>query len=129
MQEYEKRGNFIAQQVAMRMPRSADAGASRYSTMVADRVDVTAATTIMGEITAHGRLLDQDDAVVARFRQRYRLWRGSRVLHLSIHLEPLAAVHGNPWNCYYACRFAWAHDTARLSRAVNQLRQRGCQAV
>jgi alpha-mannosidase len=129
IQEYEKRGNFVSQQVAMRMPRSADRRAARYSTMVADRVEVTAATQVMGEITAHGRLVDQNGAVLAHFRQRYRLWRGSRVLHVSIQLDPLAALQGNPgqgnpWNCYYACRFAWADETARLWRGVNQLRQR-----
>ena len=30
----------------------------------------------------------------------------------------------DPWESYYACRFAWSDDTAELWRGVNELRER-----
>ncbi len=95
-----------------------------YSVMAADRVVVSAASTVMGEITSEGRLLNQTGDVQANYRQRFRSWRGSRVLQLTIELEPLTSLEDDPWNSYYCCRFAWANEAATLWRGVNQLRER-----
>jgi alpha-mannosidase len=127
LREFEKRGNRLSQQLALRMPRTApgrQGPAATYSVMAADSVEATVATSVMGEITSAGRLLNARGEVLARFRQRFRVWRGSRVLGLSIELEPLAHSGDDPWNSYYACRFAWADETASLWRGAPELRER-----
>jgi alpha-mannosidase len=91
--------------------------------MAADSVEVTAASTTLGEITSRGRLLDWQGNAVAGFRQQYRLWRGSRVLQLDMELDPHSAPGPDPWHSYYACRFAWASEAADLWRAVHHGRQ------
>ena len=78
----------------------------------------------MGEITSIGRLLSPRGELLASFRQRYRAWRGSRVLQLSIELDPVVLPGDDPWESYYACRFAWSDDAAELWRGVNELRER-----
>lgn len=52
--------------------------------------------------------------------QTYRLWRGSRVLHLEVELDPVEEPKADPWNSYYCCRFAWAHEGAELFRTLHQ---------
>ena len=39
---------------------------------------------------------------------------------MRIELDPHCQPEGDPWNSYYAARFAWGHDTAALYRSVNQ---------
>ena len=92
--------------------------------MVADRVTITAATPLLGEITAEGRLANRRGETLATYRQRFRVWRGSRVLHLTIELDPLTALAADPWSSYYCSRFAWADESALLWRSVNQVRER-----
>ena len=91
--------------------------------MAADSVETTIATTTLGEIVVRGRLLDTDGRKVAGFVQTYRLWRGSRVLHVEIELDPAEEPRADPWNSYYCCRFAWSDEMAELFRTVNETRQ------
>lgn len=125
--EYEKRGNRLSQQLAVRGSRqqqSRGGGKNAYSSMVADQVRVTAASTIRGEITSTGRLVDRRNETLATYEQRCRVRRGSRVLELDLQLDPLAELTEDPWNSYYCCRWAWANEAALLRRAVNQLQER-----
>ncbi len=125
--DYERRGNRLSQQVVFRSPNlnaSSEADASRYSVMAADSVRVTASSTVMGEITSKGRLLDRAGQTLATFCQRCQVGRGSRVLRLQVELNPLREPADDPWNSYYAWRFAWPNATAVLWRGVNQLRER-----
>ena len=92
--------------------------------MAADQVRVTAASTVMGEITTTGRLLGRRGNTLAKYEQRYRVWRGSRVLELEVQLDPRADLADDPWNSYFCCRLAWANESALLWRGVNQLRER-----
>jgi alpha-mannosidase len=127
IREFEKRGNRLSQQLTFRMPRTApgrQGPSATYSVMAADTVEVTVATSVLGEITSVGRLLNQRGETLATFRQRFRVWRGSRVLQLSIELEPHAHPGDDPWESYYACRFAWADETASLWRGAPELRER-----
>ena len=128
--DYHSRGNRISQQLALRSTSLASTGqAARtaedlpYSTMVADSVEVTSSSTILGEITATGRLVDATGRKLAGFVQCFRVWRGSRVLMLDIQLDPLEALGPDPWKSYYACRFAWSDESAELFRSVNMTRQ------
>jgi alpha-mannosidase len=129
---YEARGNRLAQQLAMRLRKSKRRSAEdvwrdpyeseSYSVMAADSVETTLATTAVGEIVCRGRLLDHDGRELAEFRQVYRVWRGSRVLHVEIDLEPKVECTEDPWNSYFAARFAWASEAADLHRSVNLTR-------
>ena len=129
--EYSSRGNRISQKLGLRMPgKPADTGdrwtdpdaAALYSVMVADSFEVTSATHVLGEIIAKGRLVDQKGETLAGFEQKYQLWRGSRVLRLEIELSPKEELRADPWNSYYASRFAWADESAELWRTVHQSR-------
>ncbi|MEX2176179.1 MAG: hypothetical protein WD872_17590 [Pirellulaceae bacterium] len=130
--EYKSRGNRLSQQLALRMPgpkqRPGDTyrdpdEAAVYSVMAADSVETTIATTALGEIVTRGRLLDLQGTTLASFVQTYRLWRGSRVLHVEVQLDPAEEPKADPWNSYYCCRFAWADEGAELFRTLNQTRQ------
>jgi alpha-mannosidase len=130
--EYDSRKNRLSQQLGFRISagkrRAGNEGIdpderAEYSVMAADSIETTVATEVMGEIVARGRLLDYDGGVLAGFRQTYRLWRGSRVLWLEIELDPKREPAADPWESYYASRFAWADESAELSRALNQTRQ------
>jgi alpha-mannosidase len=132
LHEYQARGNRLSQQVALRMPgpkqrpgdtfRDPDETAT-YSVMAADSLEVTCATTAMGEIVVRGRLVDLHGKEQAGYTQIYRVWRGSRVLQVEVELDPIAELKPDPWNSYYCCRFAWADEAADLFRVVNETRQ------
>mgnify|MGYP003948797217 CR=1 FL=1 len=130
---YESRDNRISQQLAYRSgQRRGRPGMAwdereeekNYSRMVAEEVLTTCASTIMGEITSRGHLLGAQDEMLARFEQRMQLWRGSRVLRLSIRIWPDKQPAASPWNSYYCSRFAWKNEGADLYRAVNQSRHK-----
>jgi alpha-mannosidase len=122
--EYNARNNRLSQQVALRMvdgDGDADDGAV-YSVMAADKVEVTASSTAMGEITSTGRLLDRRGKLVGKFVQKFQVWRGSRVLRMELDLETLAELKSDPWNSYYCVRWAWSDEAAELARGVNDTR-------
>ena len=130
--EYKSRGNRLSQQLALRAPgpkqkpgdtyRDPDESAV-YSVMAADSMETTISTTTLGEIVTRGRLLDLNGNKLAGFVQTYRLWRGSRVLHVEIELDPAEEPKADPWNSYFCARFAWPDEMAELFRTVNQTRQ------
>ena len=91
--------------------------------MAADSLETTIATTTLGEIVTRGRLLDLNGNKLAGFVQTYRLWRGSRVLHVEVELDPVEEPKADPWNSYYCVRFAWPDEMAELFRTVNETRQ------
>lgn len=125
--DYERRGNRLSQQLAVRASRPQQTASHQkhpYSRMVAEQIRVTAASTVKGEITATGRLVDQRDKTLATFEQTYRAQRGSRVLELEIQLDLSAELADDPWQSYCCSRVAWANEAALLWRTVNQLRER-----
>jgi alpha-mannosidase len=125
--DYRTRGNRLSQQLAFRLPtprpkpgdlwHDSDLDAN-YSSMAADSVEVTRAGSTLGEIVSRGRLLDPEGKRLAGFRQTYQLWRGSPVLLIQIELEIDEEPRADPWNSYYAARFAWADSAADLVRSV-----------
>ncbi|MCI0358011.1 MAG: hypothetical protein L0211_05985 [Planctomycetaceae bacterium] len=130
--EYKSRGNRLSQQLALRSPgpkqKPGDTyrdpyESAVYSVMAADSLETTIATATLGEIVARGRLLDQSGNKLAGFTQTYRLWRGSRVLHLDVELDTAEEPKADPWNSYYCARFAWADEAAELFRTQHQTRQ------
>jgi alpha-mannosidase len=63
--------------------------------------------------------MDREGQRLAGFQQTTRLWRGSRVIELEIELDVDRRPAANPWDSYYAVRFAWKDETASLYRGVN----------
>jgi alpha-mannosidase len=130
--DYGSRRNRFSQQLAYRFPtprgragevwQDPDENA-QYSVMAADSVEITQATPLAGEITTRGRLLDREGKTLARFTQKSRITRGSRILRLDIHLEPEDEPTAASWNSYYCCRMAWADEASDVWRAVNNVRQ------
>lgn len=122
-----QRGNLLSQQLAFRLPppkpkpgdlwRDPDADSS-YSNMIADQAEVTANGPAYYEIVSVGRLVDPEGKRIAGFTQRVGLARGSRVAVLDIELDPELPPRADPWNSYYACRFAWGDEAAELRRSV-----------
>jgi len=117
--DFHSRAPRLAQQVAMRLP-----GAAReddvYSIMAADEIRVLAAGPVTGEILVRGRLVDHRGQLLAGFEQTTRIVWGSRVIEVEIQLDPQRQPDADPWNSYYAARFAWGHDAPTLYRSVNQ---------
>lgn len=131
LHEYSSRRNRLSQQLALRTPgppgkpgdvyRDPDETAI-YSVMGADSIEVTCATTAMGEITVRGRLMNNSGATQADYVQVFRTWKGSRVLQIEIDLQPKEELKSDPWNSYYACRFAWGDEAGLLARSIHQQR-------
>ncbi len=127
-----QRGNRLAVQLARRTPppaprpgdiwRDPDEGAE-YSTMVADAVEVTNTGTALGEIASRGRLVDATGKQVARFTQRYRLAFGARVVQIETDIETDQPAGSDPWESYYAARFAWPDEDVEIYRDVGLARQ------
>ena len=84
---------------------------------------ITSTGPVFGEIVSSGKLMDREGRRLAGFRQTTRAWRGSRVLELEIELDIDRQPGPNPWNSYYACRFAWRDETCNIYRSVNQTTQ------
>ena len=122
-----QRGNLLSQQLAFRLPppkpkagdlwRDPDADLG-YSTMVARSVAHTASGPAYNEITSIGELVDPEGKRIAGFVQRVGLGRGSRVAAIEIELDINLPPRADPWNSYYACRFAWGDESAELRRSV-----------
>lgn len=127
--EYSSRRNRVSQQLAVRWPAPAGKPGdtyrdpdetAQYSVMAADQVEITCATTAMGEITVRGRLMNLQGGTVATYTQIFRVWRGSRVLQIAIEVDTEEEFKSDPWNSYLACRFAWGDEAAELGRTMHQ---------
>ena len=84
-------------------PRQHDAGQRRT---------MTSTGPALGEIVSEGVLLDDQDQVLATFRQRFRAWLGRPLLELRIEIYPEHLPEGYPWHAYYGARFAWRDERA-----------------
>ncbi len=126
---YDKvhRTNRISQQLALRAPgpppRAGDVWRdpdelAQYSTMVGQSFQIVENGSQRGAITARGRLTDASGRPHADFEQRYTLIQGSRVLLIETQLEVHEPPLGDPWNSYYASRFAWSDESSKLVRSV-----------
>ena len=131
--DFAHRGNQFSQQIAFRSPgAAAEPGSawrdpdedSQYSRMRAEQVEISTACAAFGEIVSRGTLIGADEQPLARFRQSVQAWSGSRVIRLEIELDALQEPPADPWNSYFAARFAWPDEMAQLWRGVGLARQR-----
>lgn len=120
--KFRQRGNQLSQQLAFR--RSGGGTDDPYTTMRAESLQVTATCPAYGEIVSTGVLLDAADQARAKFRQTARLWAGIPVIGLTIELSDVEEPRADPWNSYYAARFAWPDENAQLYRGVSSVRER-----
>jgi len=88
------------------------------SKMEAKSVTITANGPALGEITAEGVIVDEQNQPLATFKQRFRAWLNRPMLDIRIEIEPTHAPSGYPWHSYYAARFAWREERAGLMRGV-----------
>jgi hypothetical protein len=100
------------------------------SEMRAEQIEAVSSGPSRGEIISRGQLLDGQGQRLARFQQRFRIWRGHPLLHLEITLEPEQELpvaarasespYGgvSPWHTAYVCRWAWRDTAAKLFRSV-----------
>lgn len=86
---------------------------SQGSKMVCKKLAITATGPAFGEITTEGVITGKDGkSVLANFRQRIRLWDLKPHVEIDVHLEPLKEVAGDPWENYFASRWAWPDEKA-----------------
>ncbi|MEX0978184.1 MAG: hypothetical protein WDZ48_05005, partial [Pirellulales bacterium] len=118
---YSQRGNQLSQQIAF---RTSGSGEAAYTAMRATSVEVTASCPAYGEITSTGALVDAAGRQMATFRQTTGVWAGSRVIQVTMELSDVEEPRPDPWNSYYAARFAWPDENIQLWRGVSLARQK-----
>ncbi|QDV50801.1 glycoside hydrolase family 38 N-terminal domain-containing protein [Gimesia fumaroli] len=129
IKEYGRKPNRLSQQLAYRFPYQrtiSTPGAlgdleekTPYSAIRNVNAELACAGPGMGEIVTTGEIYDQvSDTTLASFRQTYQLWRGRPILDVKIELDVQTMPDGNPWDHYYAARFAWGDSTASLTRSL-----------
>ncbi|MCA9019247.1 MAG: hypothetical protein KDA74_03835, partial [Planctomycetaceae bacterium] len=129
IKEYGRKPNRLSQQLAYRFPYQRNISTpgalgdwdtkTPYSATRAVKAELTCVGPGMGEIVTTGEIYDQvSDTTLATFRQTFQLWRGRPILDVKIELEVQTLPDGNPWDHYYAARFAWGDSTASLTRSL-----------
>lgn len=121
-----RRGNQLSQQLAMRLSGDHakagqgwhDPGDESYSVMACDGVEVIGRGPAAGELLVKGRLLDPHGAMLASYEQHLTLARGARVVVIDVKLDVQQVPRADPWNSYYAARFAWPRETVEMRRSV-----------
>ena len=122
--DYNSRGNRLSQLLGYRdSSHPADEETGPYGGMQVDKIAIEYANELTGRIVSRGRLLTPAGNKAADFEQSFTLWRGSRVLQLEIELKPAVDLRDDPWEDYFACRFAWADVAAHLYRNIGGVRQ------
>lgn len=128
IRDYGGRGNRLSLQIARRLDSATrteddDAFSSLYTKMIAKEISVGENDSICGEIIVHGELVDGAQTT-ATFKQVFRLERGSRILRLSIELDPKDSLSSDPWNSYYAIRSAWQNEACDIYGSLQETRQK-----
>lgn len=129
LKEYGRKPNRLSQQLAFRFPRertirvredeSVFEEKSYYAETRCRGIEVVSRGPWLGIVRAEGELVDQNtDAILATFRQTFRLWRGRRTLDIDIELDNVKVPEGDPWTNYFCVRWAWLDSTAVLTRSI-----------
>lgn len=86
---------------------------SQGSKMICRKLSVTATGPAFGEIVTEGTITKKDGkTVVANYRQQVRLWDLKPHVDIEVHIEPVGAITGDPWENYIGCRWAWPDEKA-----------------
>jgi alpha-mannosidase len=120
--EYNIRGNRLSQQLALRLSSGGEQG-HFYTLMQADTVETVCSNMACAEIVSRGRLVHPNgERTAAEFEQKFRVWRGSRILEMDVEVRPEETLRADPWNSYFCQRLVWKDQAADLYRDVNQVR-------
>ncbi len=103
-----KRGNRFSFSIARREVQDK---AHQHSEMNADNVEMLSSSNVFGLIRAQGQLIEQGRRV-GKFEIDYELWRGSRIVEVTVRLHELQELLADPWRSAYILRFAWPTDAA-----------------
>lgn len=122
---HEQRSKRLSQQLSFRFPRERTIGSgeetykTQYAEMRCSRREITARGPVRGEITTWGTIVDQtNNERLASFRQVIRVWRARPIVEIDIELSDLKVPDGDPWNNYFASRFAWSDTTSAVTRSI-----------
>lgn len=122
---HDERSKRLSQQLCFRFPRERTIGVgeeaykTQYTEMRCSRREITARGPVRGEITTWGTIVDQtNNERLASFRQVIRVWRSRPIVEVDIELSDLKAPDGDPWNNYFASRFAWSDTTSAVTRSI-----------
>ncbi len=103
-----KRGNRFSFSISRREVKDK---VHQHSEMRADSVEMLSSSNVFGLIRARGHLLEQGNRV-GKFEIDYELWRGSRIVEITVRLQELQDLQPDPWRSAYVLRFAWPTDAA-----------------
>ena len=117
LEDYRTRGNRLAQRLVREGAECLSPGR-----MNCDTIRTIVSSRSSGVVESSGQLVDPDGACLAEFRQRFSLSRGSRVLRLKLQIRPEVPPTGNPWQNYYACRWALPRSDFQLVRSLHGVR-------
>jgi len=126
---YGRTPNRLSQQLTFRFtrertikPDSDDFGGpvkTHYAEMVGTTSEIVSTGPALGEILTTGDIFDQTNGSrLAGFKQRVRVWRGRPVVEIDIELDVVKEPDAEPWQNYYAARWAWNDEDAALTRSV-----------
>ena len=122
---HNQRAKRLSQQLSFRFPRERtigsgdDAVKTQYADMRCSSHSVTAQTSVKGEITSVGIIIDQATGErLANFRQAMRVWKCRPIVEVEIELSDVKVPDGDPWNNYFTSRFAWNDTTAAMTRSI-----------
>ncbi len=116
--------NLLGQRLAMRFLQSSTLGGSEddpeayYSRMIAETIEQQETASGTEEVHTSGRLVDAGGELVARFTQIVRAFPHLPFIRIDIRLDPERMPDANPWNSYYACRFAWSDESIAVRRSL-----------
>ena len=123
-----KRGNLFSQHLAVRisetvMQRGYPRQRSRYSTVCCESISVDMNTKTECSVLSKGSLND-GELRLANFEQKVTIRRMDPNIYISVNLELLVEVTGNPWRNYIANRIAWANESATITHSENEISER-----
>ena len=124
-----RRGNRMSQQVCFRYEREqslphADGEDAPQKTAYADCVLVSHSIIESGSVFARVRTTSElrspvDDSLLAVVTQHTSLNRMQPRIHVALTFDRVdMQPKGNPWLCYFGCRFAWDNEAAAITRSV-----------
>ena len=122
---HDQRAKRVSQQLSFRFPRERTVGTgdeaykTQYAEMRCRSRETLSHGPTRGEIVTVGDIVDpSNDERLATFRQTIRVWRARPVVEIDIELNDLKLPDGDPWNNYFASRFAWNDGTSAVTRSV-----------
>jgi len=122
---HNQRVKQLSQQLSFRFPRPRrvgsgdDAVQTEYAEMRCRAIETITSDPVRAEVESTGDIVDQcTGQVLAGFRQRFRVWRARPIVELDIELSQVKVPDGDPWNNYFASRFAWNDESAAVTRSV-----------